>query len=157
MTSPRALRRPPRNAAAARGLVDAPLLALAATGVFGLAASAVYRATGLGIPCWFRGIFGWDCPLCGGTRLGAALLTGDVTAAFWYNPLAFVGLGLAALVGVALVVTTLTGRRRQLAEATSGLAGRLPVRVTPGSASIAVGVVLVLWTLFRNIVLGPLP
>ena len=44
----------------------------------GLALSALYATTGLGLVCPFRALTGWDCPLCGGTRMGAALLHGDV-------------------------------------------------------------------------------
>ena len=58
----------------------------------GLALSALYATTGVGLPCPFRAVTGWDCPLCGGTRMGDALLHGDVLAAFGYNPLALIGL-----------------------------------------------------------------
>lgn len=67
----------------------------------GAALGGVYAGTGLGIPCPLKLATGWDCPLCGGTRMAAALLHGDVTAAFVYNPLALIGLVVAVLLGVA--------------------------------------------------------
>ena len=38
----------------------------------------------LGLFCPFRALTGWDCPLCGGTRMGAALLTATFCA-FGFN------------------------------------------------------------------------
>ena len=59
---------------------------------FGIGVSTLYATTGFGFPCPFRELTGWECPFCGGTRLGSALLHGDVAAAFAYNPLVFVSL-----------------------------------------------------------------
>jgi hypothetical protein len=81
----------------------------------GLALSALYATTGLGLPCPFRLLTGWDCPLCGGTRMGDALLHGDVAAAFRFNPLALVGLAILGVFGVVWAV-----------EAFGGPAFRLP-------------------------------
>jgi len=67
---------------------------------FGLGLSALYAATGLGLPCPFREITGWDCPLCGGTRMGSALLSLDIGAAFAFNPLALVVLVVVGSLGV---------------------------------------------------------
>jgi hypothetical protein len=64
----------------------------------GLALSALFTATGLGVPCPFLALTGWQCPLCGGTRMGAALLQGDLAGAYALNPLVLVALtGLGAL------------------------------------------------------------
>jgi Protein of unknown function (DUF2752) len=84
----------------------------------GLALSALYATTGVGLPCPFRAVTGWDCPLCGGTRMGAALLDGDVLAAFGQNPLALIGLLILGLLGVLWAV-----------EAAGGPAVRLPRRL----------------------------
>ena len=81
----------------------------------GLALSALYTTTGLGLPCPFRLLTGWDCPLCGGTRMGEALLHGDVQAAFGFNPLALIGLVILGVLGVFWTV-----------EAVGGPAFRLP-------------------------------
>ena len=81
----------------------------------GLALSALYATTGLALPCPFRALTGWDCPLCGGTRMGGALLHGDIQAAFGFNPLALIGLLIVGLLGVLWTV-----------EAAGGPAIRLP-------------------------------
>ena len=65
----------------------------------GLVLSALYATTGFGLPCPFRAITGWDCPLCGGTRMGSALLHGDLQAAFLCNPLALISLLVLGLLG----------------------------------------------------------
>jgi hypothetical protein len=48
----------------------------------GLTLSAVYATTGAGVPCPFLALTGWSCPFCGGTRMGSALLHGELSAAF---------------------------------------------------------------------------
>ena len=48
-----------------------------------LALSALFATTGFGLPCPFLALTGWQCPLCGGTRMGSALLHGDLVSAFW--------------------------------------------------------------------------
>lgn len=113
----------------------------------GLGLSALYANAGVGLPCPFRAITGWDCPLCGGTRMGAALMTGDWHAALAYNPVAFVGLLVLAVVGVAWVV-----------EAAGGPATRLPValrgllkRVRPNHWLVAGLLAAVVYVLLRNL------
>jgi hypothetical protein len=61
-------------------------------GVFatGLAFSALFVTTGVGMPCPFLALTGWQCPVCGATRMGAALLHGDVAGAYAFNPLLLV-------------------------------------------------------------------
>ncbi|HEX3197354.1 MAG TPA: DUF2752 domain-containing protein [Propionibacteriaceae bacterium] len=81
----------------------------------GLALSALYATTGVGLLCPFRALTGWDCPLCGGTRMGAALLHGDVLAALGFNPLALMGLVILGVLGALWTV-----------EAAGGPAVRLP-------------------------------
>lgn len=86
----------------------------------GVALSALYATTGQGIPCPLRMLTGWECPLCGGTRLGSALLHGDLVAAFAYNPLIFLGLiGLTGVAGIWIV------------EALGGPKVRPPARLAP--------------------------
>jgi hypothetical protein len=113
----------------------------------GLALSALYATTGLGLPCPFRLLTGWDCPLCGGTRMGEALLHGDVQAAFGFNPLALVGLVILAVLGVLWTV-----------EATGGPAFRLPRplserlrRVRPMQWLVIGLLVAVIYTITRNL------
>jgi uncharacterized protein DUF2752 len=113
----------------------------------GLALSALYTTTGVGLPCPFRALTGWDCPLCGGTRMGATLLHGDVSDAFMLNPLALIGLVILGVLGSLWAV-----------EAAGGPAVRLPrplaerlrrVRLTQW---LVLGlVVAVTYTLARNL------
>jgi Protein of unknown function (DUF2752) len=113
----------------------------------GLALSALYATTGFGLPCPFRAITGWDCPLCGGTRMGSALLHGDVQAAFLYNPLALICLLVLGLLGVLWAV-----------EAAGGPAIRLPrsfattwLRRIRAGQWLAVGLAIaVIYTIARN-------
>jgi hypothetical protein len=104
---------PARSFRATRGLTY-----LGGFAASGLGLSALYAVTGVGLPCPFRMATGWECPLCGGTRLGTALLHGDLVAAFGYNPVVLVGLVVLTVLGVLWTV-----------EALGGPAVRLPARV----------------------------
>ena len=87
---------------AARAVPTRPGLAIIA-GILagGLGLSAVYATTGIGLPCPLLALTGWSCPLCGATRMGSALLHGDLGAAFAFNPLALIGVAvLAVLAGL---------------------------------------------------------
>ena len=113
----------------------------------GLALSALYAATGRGLPCPFRAMTGWDCPLCGGTRMGAALLHGDLLSALMLNPLALIGLLTLGVLGSLWVV-----------EAAGGPAVRLPrplaerLRRVRANQWLVVGLaVAVVYTLLRNL------
>lgn len=112
----------------------------------GLGLSALYATTGVGVICPFRAVTGWECPLCGGTRMGSALLHGDVTAAFAFNPLALVGITLLGIVGVLWVVEALGGPavRPPLA-----LRQRL-MRTTHRQRLVAFFAVAVVYTVLRN-------
>jgi hypothetical protein len=94
--------------------------ALGAFAGFGLAVSGLYATTGIGFPCPFRAITGWQCPFCGGTRLGSSLLHGHIGAAFLYNPAVFIGLIVATLLGVLWIIEALGGPKvrppRRVAE-----------------------------------------
>jgi hypothetical protein len=79
--------------------LDSRVWGLAAVGLGGLALAGVYKLTGLGIPCLLHATTGLNCPLCGSTRMAAALLRGELDAAWHFNPLVLV---LGPLVGVAV-------------------------------------------------------
>jgi hypothetical protein len=117
----------------------------------GLGLSVLYATTGAGAPCPFRMITGWDCPLCGGTRMGAALLHGDVAAAFAFNPLAFIGLGVVTVLGALWMVEALGGPRvrppRRIADR--------GVRVHPTTWLIVGLTVAAVYTVLRNLL--PVP
>jgi hypothetical protein len=113
----------------------------------GLAVSALYATTGIGLPCPFRALTGWDCPLCGGTRMGGALLHGDVQAAFGFNPLAFVGLVILGGLGALWTLEAVGGPPVRLPEP---LADRLR-RVSPMRWILAGLFVAVIYTVARNL------
>jgi hypothetical protein len=134
-----------------------PMRAAGYVGAFfagGLALSALYATTGVGLPCPFRALTGWDCPLCGGTRMGDALLHGDIRTAFVFNPLALViyplalaGMLIMGVLGVLWAV-----------EAAGGPAVRLPrslaerLRGVRLSYWLVIGlIVAVAYTLVRNL------
>jgi hypothetical protein len=85
------------------------LTVLGAIAVYGLGLSALYAATGRGLPCPFRMVTGWQCPLCGGTRLGSALLRGDMGAAFADNPVVLISLVVVSLLGGLWTIEALGG------------------------------------------------
>lgn len=57
--------------------------------------------------CTLRRVTGVPCPTCGSTRAVAAIFSGDLAAAFFYNPLVVVMLAL----GAGLLVLRLVWRR----------------------------------------------
>ena len=82
--------------------LDRRVLGLAAVGVGGFGLAAIYQLSGdrrLGIPCLLHATTGLNCPLCGSTRMAAALLRGDLDAAWHFNPVVLV---LGPLIGVAV-------------------------------------------------------
>ncbi|WP_210414613.1 DUF2752 domain-containing protein [Microlunatus elymi] len=113
----------------------------------GLALSLVYRTTGLGIPCPFRAVTGWQCPLCGATRMGAELLRGDLPAAFGYNPGVFIALVVLALSAVAWTVAAVGGPTLRLPRRLAD-----PIHRVPGWSWICVAAAAaVLYAVLRNL------
>lgn len=49
-------------------------------------AGGAYVFTGQGVPCPFLALTGLLCPLCGSSRMGAAVLQGDLVGAWGWNP-----------------------------------------------------------------------
>jgi hypothetical protein len=99
------------------------------------------------MPCPFRLLTGWNCPLCGGTRMGGALLHGDLAAAWSFNPVALGGLLVLGTLGVLWAL-----------EAAGGPAVRLPRRLglrlgrVSATQWLVIGVGLaVVWTVLRNL------
>ncbi|MGV8909751.1 MAG: DUF2752 domain-containing protein [Propionicimonas sp.] len=74
------------SAGVARVPAGTALKAAAGLGVIGLSLSGMYAITGVGIPCPWRLATHTLCPFCGSTTMGAALLHGDVGAAWSANP-----------------------------------------------------------------------
>lgn len=113
----------------------------------GIGLSEVYAVTGLGVTCPFRALTGWSCPLCGGTRMGAALLDGQIATAFALNPVALVALTVVGVLGLLWAV-----------EVAGGLAVRPPrmvssvLRRVPSLVWLGAGLTLAaLYTVVRNL------
>ena len=121
---------------------------LAGFGAFGVGLSALYATTGFGLGCPFRTLTGWDCPFCGGTRLGSAVLHGDFVGAFWFNPVAFVGLGLLTVLGVVWLVEVAGGPRLRLPPRAAAWLGA----IRPNAWLVVAAVFAVAYTLVRNLI-----
>ena len=88
--------------------LDRRVIGLASVGVGGFALAGVYQLSGslhLGIPCLLHATTGLNCPFCGATRMAAALLRGDLDAAWHFNPVVLV---IGPLIGVAVGYQLLT-------------------------------------------------
>lgn len=66
----------------------------------------------LGVGCGFRALTGLPCPLCGGTHACAALVQGDLAAAWAANPGALLLLLWLALLAGQALAEGVSGRRR---------------------------------------------
>ncbi|MET0692656.1 MAG: DUF2752 domain-containing protein [Propionibacteriaceae bacterium] len=96
---------------------------------YGLGLSALYAGLGVGLPCPFRWATGWECPLCGATRMGSSLLHLDLAAAFAFNPVVLIGLVVLGLLGAVWTVEVLGGPRLRVPERLRArLAGVHPTR-----------------------------
>jgi uncharacterized protein DUF2752 len=111
-------------------------------GAAGLGLSVLAATTGLGIPCPWRSMTGTLCPLCGGTHLGMALLSGDLAGAWAANQFVLVGLAGLLLLGVLWAVEALGG---PAVRPPRGLRGR------PGLGWAAVALVAVAFAVWRNL------
>ncbi|MDN5763076.1 MAG: DUF2752 domain-containing protein [Microlunatus sp.] len=120
---------------------------LAGYAAFGLGISTLYAGTGVGFPCPFRELTGWECPFCGGTRLGSALLRGDVTAAIAYNPVVFASLVLGVLVGAVWLIEALGGPRVRPPRSWVVTAGR----IRPAVWWVLVGLLTAAYVVLRNL------
>ncbi len=116
------------------------LASIAWLGGIGGAAVAAYKLFGFGLPCPFLALTGWQCPFCGGTRMGAHLANLDFAQAFAANPFVFCLFGLLALVGIDSLLI-LAGR--------SGLPGRS--LVTTRRVGYVAFVAGLIFTLARNL------
>lgn len=114
----------------------------------GVALSALFAATGIGLPCPFRALTGWQCPLCGGTRMGGALLHGDLAAAFAANPAALVAVVVLAGLAVVWTVELLGGPAPRLPRRGAQVLARVPVNVRV----VVVALAAVAYAVLRNLV-----
>lgn len=122
---------------------SAGLRGLAGLAAAGVGLSVLYATTGLGITCPWRSLTGSLCPLCGGTRLGAALLRGDLAGAWAANQFVFAGLLVLLVLGIVWTVEALGG---PVVRPPRALRGR------PGRWWLLAGVVALAFGLWRNLV-----
>lgn len=111
------------------------------------AAGGVFALTGRGVPCPFLMVTGWLCPVCGASRMGVALLHGDLSGAWSANPFVLLLGPVLALVwgwtGLQLL------RRRSVALPTP--AGRWLERAAPWRAILLIVAPGLAWMLVRNL------
>ncbi len=115
--------------------------------VSGLGLSAAYAIFGVGLPCAFRALTGWSCPFCGGTRMGAALLHGDLAAAYAANPLALAAVALLALLAACWTIELAGGPALRPPERIRSVTERYGVTATILVASF----LAVAYGLLRNL------
>ena len=113
----------------------------------GLALSALFAATGIGVPCPFLALTGWQCPLCGATRMGAALLHGDLAGAYAFNPLVLVALPVLGAIAVVWAIEVAGGPAARSPRRLTKRLGQVPAVAWPLLALL----VAVLYTVLRNL------
>jgi hypothetical protein len=114
---------------------------------YGLGLSALYATTGIGFPCPLRELTGWQCPFCGGTRMGSALLHLDISAAFAFNPVVLVGLVVLGVLGTVWAIEVAGGPALRLPRAISQ-----PLRRVGRDRCLLIGLGgAVLYTVLRNL------
>jgi len=110
----------------------------------GAATIALVNPTDTGVPiCWSAGVFGFDCPLCGGLRSVNALARGDWLAAADHNVLLAVALPVVVVLWVVWMVGALRGREVRLPS-------------PPMWAWGALAGITLAFTVVRNVDLGPI-
>lgn len=94
--------------------LDRRVWGLTVVGVGGFLLAGAYQLSGhrIGIPCILHATTGLNCPLCGSTRMAAAMLRGDFAGAWHFNPVVFVlGPLTAVAVGYQVLVWALESLR----------------------------------------------
>jgi len=115
---------------------------------YGLAMSVLYMGVGVGLPCPLRRATGWQCPLCGATRMGSSLLQLDVVTAWRYNPVVLVGITVLGVLGVLWTVQVLGGPAVRFPERL-----RIPLRrVHPTRWLVLSMTTATIYTLLRNLI-----
>ena len=127
-----------------------PVAGLAVSGgalLGGLGLSAGYLITGIGLPCAFRALTGWSCPFCGGTRMGAALLDGDLASAFAANPLALSAVAVLIVLAVCWAIESVGGPAIRPPAPISRVARRLG----PSGMILVAAVLAMAYAVLRNL------
>lgn len=109
----------------------------------GAAAITLVDPRDSGVPvCWSQGVFGVDCPLCGGLRCVNSLARGDLLAAADHNLVLAVALPVAVVAWVLWMVWAVRGRRFSFPS-------------VPRWVWTIAAVAVVAFTVARNMDLGP--
>ena len=101
----------------------------------------IVKLTGVGIPCIFHAVTGLNCPGCGVSRMGIALLHLDLRAAYLYNRCVLI---LSPMIAVLLFRTAylyVLGKKK----------GSLEAKLEKYTG-LALIVILLAWGVYRNIV-----
>ncbi|MGW0229018.1 DUF2752 domain-containing protein [Actinopolymorpha singaporensis] len=93
---------------------DSTLAGLAVLGATGLGLAAANAVSGgrFGVPCLLHFLTGLDCPLCGTTRMAAAVLHGDLAGALRFNAPALLAILVVAYLWLSWVLERLPFRAR---------------------------------------------
>jgi hypothetical protein len=124
------------------------LLGIAAVGAGGVGLAAAYQLSGgrIGIPCLLKQTTGLSCPLCGTTRMAAAMLRGDLGAAWSFNaPMTVIGPLVAVAVGYQLLAWALE-RFRIVKAPRLRLSSRAENTLTLGF-----GILMIVFGVLRNV------
>lgn len=119
------------------------LISVASLGAVGAGIAGAHLFLGIGLPCPFLALTGWQCPFCGSTRAAGALLRGDLAAAWAYNQLLIVAIVVLGACSLAWLV-----------EVAGGPALRPPARwrpLTQQKVYAVLGVVALAFVLARNL------
>lgn len=109
------------------------IFAVAALGVLGIAGT-----DSVWVPkCLFHSLTGLDCPGCGSQRAIAAALHGRIGEAWTLNPALWIGLCVAAVYA--------------LNPAAAGVSSRLKRFLYAAPTLLSLALLLVGWTVFRNL------
>lgn len=81
--------------------------------LLGICYGLLISRIGFGIPCLFRLVTGLKCPGCGMTHMALCLLRGDLSGAFYENPVVLMLLPIGLILAIRLTVRYLrTGNKR---------------------------------------------
>lgn len=81
--------------------------------LLGICYGMLVSRIGFGIPCVFRLITGLKCPGCGVTHMALCLLRGDLSGAFYENPVVLMLLPIGLILAIRLTCRHLkTGSKR---------------------------------------------
>ena len=99
------------------------------------------RITGIGIPCIFHAVTGLNCPGCGISRMGMALLHLDLRTAYLYNRCVLILSPVIAVLFIRAAYLYVTGKKR----------GSLEEKIEKYTGIVLI-IILLFWGVYRNIV-----